>query len=35
VLKKSEKGPLTEDQRSFFSGRNLPQLEGAALSEKT
>jgi hypothetical protein len=25
VLKKNEKGPLTEYQRFFFSGRNLPQ----------
>jgi hypothetical protein len=31
VLKKSEKGPLTEYQRSFFSGRNFPQRAGAFL----
>ena len=34
VLKKSEKGPLTGYQRSFFSGRNLFQRADALLTEK-
>jgi hypothetical protein len=34
VLKKNEKGPLTEHQRSFFSGKNLLQRADALLTEK-
>jgi hypothetical protein len=34
VLKKSEKGLLTEYQRSFSFGRNLPQRADALLTEK-
>ena len=33
VLKKSEKGLLTEYQRSFSFGRNLPQRVDAVLPE--
>jgi hypothetical protein len=35
VLKKNKKGLLTEYQRSFFSGRNLPQRADAVLPEKS
>ena len=35
VLKKNEKGPLTEDQRSFFSIRNLLQQADTVLTEKS
>jgi len=35
VLKKSEKGLLTEYQRSFFSRRNLLQRTDAVLAEKS
>jgi hypothetical protein len=35
VLKKNEKGLLNDLQRSFFSGRNLPQRGDAVLPEKS
>ena len=35
VLKKNEKGLLTEYQRSFFSGRNLLQRADAILTENS
>jgi hypothetical protein len=34
MLKKSEKGPLSGYQRSFFSGRNLLQRVDALLTDK-